>query len=160
MSAVAFELPVMPLGPMLREQERQIKDKSYRRSPVGQEVGRWLRALRWADLSPNTINSYEATLAKLATRHDDMEQLEDFCTPLGTEYLRDFLDYHWGDCAPATRKQRLAAGDEISRETGNIVLAQQLLRHKSLEHTRRYLHPSEDDLRAGMRVVEKAWEKD
>jgi integrase/recombinase XerD len=325
MSALAHDSPVMALGPILREETRRVRDKSYRSCAVGQEVGRFLRAIRWADLSPNTIASYEPTLAKLAQRHDDFLSLEDFCTPLGTEQIRDFLDYYWGDCAASTRKQRLAAvksffqwafeekritwnpaaairtpkakgtvrqargrgemrrliaaqetlrdqcalqlyvrlglrkmdvgllqikdidlarsvlilrhgkggeeallpfdeypdlcedlylhiqgegrkpseyllypkkdtsrpmdpasvhrwfkrcleraglptsiklhelrhtaGDEMWRETGNIVLAQQLLRHKSLEHTRRYLHPTADDLRSGMRTVARSWEE-
>ena len=55
---------------------------------------------------------------------------------------------------------RHSAADEIWRETGNIVLAQQLLRHKNIETTRRYLHPTLDDLRAGMRVVADAWAED
>lgn len=48
---------------------------------------------------------------------------------------------------------RHTAGDEMWRATGNLVLAQQLLGHKSLETTRRYLHPTPEDLRSGMRLV-------
>lgn len=51
---------------------------------------------------------------------------------------------------------RHTAGDELYRRTGNIVIAQQLLGHKSLETTRRYLHPSTDDLRSAMRVAAAA----
>lgn len=52
---------------------------------------------------------------------------------------------------------RHTAGDEMWRVTGNPVAAQQLLGHKSLETTRRYLHPTPEDLRAAMRVVASSW---
>jgi site-specific recombinase XerD len=51
---------------------------------------------------------------------------------------------------------RHTAADELYRETKDIVIAQQLLRHKSIETTRRYLHPSDADLRAGLRQVAAA----
>jgi site-specific recombinase XerD len=106
-------LAVMPLGATLRELHQQIehriRNKSYRASPIGQQVGRWLRALRWADASPNTLDSYEGTLARLALEHDEFSGADGFCTPVGTEYIRDFLDRNWGQSAPATRRQRLAA---------------------------------------------------
>lgn len=111
MSSVA--LHVMPLGPTLREAshlaEVRIKDKSYRRSGIGQEVGRYLRALRWSDHSELTILAYEETLAKLAIEHDDFKGVGDFCSPVGTQYLRDFLERHWGDAAPATKSRHTAA---------------------------------------------------
>lgn len=97
-------------GPILREAGRALKDKSYRRSQVGRDVGRFLRALRWEDKSENTRDSYETTLARLAVDHSDFtDGLAGFCTPVGTEYLREFLDRHWADAAPATRANRLAA---------------------------------------------------
>lgn len=318
-------LPVIEVGPIIREQERIIRDKSYRRFPVGQEAARYLRALRYGDGSKNTVLAYEMVYARLAVRFSDFQGLEDFCSPVGTEYLEEFLAVNWGDSAPATRRRNLhavrslfqwavdthripwnpaaaikapkgkgkarlayprtslqqlvsrqdslrdqcalqlyvrlalrkmdlgylrvrdidltrdvivlrhgkggeeallpilypdlqqdlylhiqgegrkpeeyllypkghrdrpmdpssvhrwfkrclakaglpasvklhelrhSAGDEIWRATGNIVLAQQLLRHKSLETTRLYLHPSPEDLRAGMRRVDEAWKDD
>jgi hypothetical protein len=51
---------------------------------------------------------------------------------------------------------RHTALDNIWRETGNIVLAQQLARHESPATTAGYLHPNADDLRAGLRTVERA----
>lgn len=103
-------LHVTPLGPILRAASLAVKDKSYQRSPIGRHVARYLRALRWQDASPNTLDSYETTLARLSVDHDDFEEgLAGFCTPVGTEYLREFLDRHWSDSAPATRAQRLAA---------------------------------------------------
>lgn len=101
-----FELQVMELGPMLREQRRRVKDKSYRRSPIGHQVGRYIRALRWADKASNTLEAYEWPLALLAIEYDDYESLELFCCAAGVEHLRIFLDNHWGEASPATRKQR------------------------------------------------------
>jgi len=106
-------LQVMSLGPTLREAayeaEARIKDKSYRRSELGQEVGRYLRALRWSDHAESTILAYEETLARLALEHDDFPGVAGFCTPVGTQYLRDFLDRHWGDSAAATKRRHTAA---------------------------------------------------
>lgn len=55
---------------------------------------------------------------------------------------------------------RHSAADELWRTTGNIVLAKKLLRHTSVGTTEAYLHPTEEDLRAGLRVVAKAWAED
>jgi site-specific recombinase XerD len=41
---------------------------------------------------------------------------------------------------------RHSAADNLWRETGNLVLAQQLLRHESVATKQDYLHPSRDDL--------------
>jgi site-specific recombinase XerD len=82
-----------------------MKDKSYRATPVGGEVGRFLRALRWSDHSENTLLSYETTLSRLSLDFAHLERLEE----LTTDALRDFLDEHWGEAAAATRRQRLAA---------------------------------------------------
>jgi site-specific recombinase XerC len=54
-------------------------------------------------------------------------------------------------------EMRHTAGDNIWRQTGNIVLAQKLLRHSSPATTAAYLHPSSDDLREGMKIVQTAW---
>ena len=80
-----------------------MKDKSYRSTPIGGEVGRFLRSLKWKDASENTLLSYESTLAKLAYdfAHRDLADLT-------LEDLRDFLDEHWGESSAATRRQRLA----------------------------------------------------
>jgi site-specific recombinase XerD len=90
----------------VRAAERgSVKDKSYRATPIGGEVGRFLRSLRWSDVSENTILSYETTLARLSYDFAHLGSLGE----LTTEMLRDFLDEHWGDSSPATRRQRLAA---------------------------------------------------
>jgi site-specific recombinase XerD len=105
-------LPVMERAPMMREHLREeaqaVKDKSYRRSPVGEEVGRFLRARRWEGLAANSLSAYETVLARFAYRHADFEALSEFCSPLGTEYVREFLETEWGSAASATKAQRTA----------------------------------------------------
>lgn len=61
---------------MMREL-RQVKDKGYRRFPLGQDVGRFLRTLRVEGKSPNTLLSYETVLAALTIDHADLD-LTDF----------------------------------------------------------------------------------
>jgi site-specific recombinase XerD len=51
---------------------------------------------------------------------------------------------------------RHSAADELWRLTGNIVLAQQLLCHENVSTTQAYLHPSREDLREGMRLLDRA----
>ena len=51
---------------------------------------------------------------------------------------------------------RHSAADNLWRETGNLMLAQQLLRHESVATTQAYLHPTREDLSAalaGLQVV-------
>jgi site-specific recombinase XerD len=86
-----------------RVQREALKDKSYRATPIGGEVGRFLRKLRWENASENTLLSYEGTLAKLSLEFAD-KQLAD----LGREDFREFLDENWGESAPRTRRQRLS----------------------------------------------------
>jgi site-specific recombinase XerD len=49
-----------------------------------------------------------------------------------------------------THELRHSAADNLWRETGNLLLAQQLLRHESVQTTQDYLHPTRDDLAAGL----------
>jgi len=51
---------------------------------------------------------------------------------------------------------RRAAADALHDVTGDIVLAQQLLRHSDIRTTRGYLSPSMERLAQGMRQVEEA----
>lgn len=88
--------------------ELEMKDKSYRRYPLGEEVGRFLRALRVERRSVNTRESYETVLRRLVLDHRDFESLERFCEPDGYDLLIDFLDRHWGDSTGDTLGQRSA----------------------------------------------------
>jgi site-specific recombinase XerC len=81
-----------------------VKNKAYRATPIGGEVGRFLRALRWSDKTQNTLDTYEIALARLAFDTAHLSSLEE----LTTEIIRDFLDEHWGEAAPATRANRLS----------------------------------------------------
>ena len=45
-----------------------------------------------------------------------------------------------------THELRHSAADNFWRSTGNLMLAQQLLRHESVATTQSYLHPTRDDL--------------
>jgi site-specific recombinase XerC len=85
-----------------------VKDKAYRRYPIGEDVGRFLRALRWQDASDHTLHAYEVTLSKLAVRFADLE-LSQLAPPGGVGLICDFLDAEWGATRPATRRARLAA---------------------------------------------------
>lgn len=108
MTALAY-LPVTRFGPIVRDYDAAVKDKSYRRTPVGQEAARYIRSLRWGEARPATVDSYETTYARLSLDHDDFSGLADFCTPVGTEYLRAFLARHWGDAKASTKRQRTSA---------------------------------------------------
>lgn len=89
----------------VREAQRElVKDKSYRATPIGGEVGRFLRKLRWDNAAENTLLSYESTLSKLAYDYAHKEPAD-----LTLEDLRDFLDERWGESKVTTRRQRLAA---------------------------------------------------
>jgi site-specific recombinase XerC len=102
-------LPVTKFAPMMRELHREaMRNKSYRRYPVGEEVGRYLRALRFADAEGTTLEAYEQVLSRLALDHGDFVSLEAFAPPVGTEYIREFLERHWGDAASSTRSHRLS----------------------------------------------------
>ena len=91
---------------LVRQAQRNlVKDKAYRATPVGAEVGRFLRALKWKGCPQNTLDTYEIVLARLAYDHAHYKQVGEFTT----EALRDFLDDHWGDAKPDTRANRLAA---------------------------------------------------
>ena len=50
-----------------------------------------------------------------------------------------------------THEMRHSAADNLWRETGNLILAQQLLRHESPATTAGYLHPTREDLDAALR---------
>ena len=81
-----------------------MKNKGYRISFVGGEVGRFLRAFRWQDRTQNSLDTYEIVLARLAVDFAHYTDLNQF----SVDDVRDFLDEHWGDTASATRRNRHA----------------------------------------------------
>jgi site-specific recombinase XerD len=50
---------------------------------------------------------------------------------------------------------RHSAEDNLYRDTGNVVLAQQLLRHESNATTQDYLHPAREDLAEALASLHK-----
>jgi integrase/recombinase XerC len=96
-----------PLGSLLRqlaaEAVAEMKDKSYRRSPVGETVGRFIDSVSYGN-SPLTAESYESPLALLAVFHDDLDGVHVFCER--PDLIERFLHVHWGDSAPKTRTHR------------------------------------------------------
>ncbi len=91
---------------MLRAVEQAMRDRTWEHSPVGRDVRAYLRALHWQTGNANTYQAYEHVLGLLALRHADWPSLQEFCTPAGPEYLREFLDAEWGGAAAATKRQR------------------------------------------------------
>jgi integrase/recombinase XerC len=75
-----------------------LKDKSYRASPVGLLVGRYLRWFRneWG-ATASTIRDYEAVLARMSLTLADKEPLE-----VEVDDLRDVIDL-WADREARTR---------------------------------------------------------
>jgi len=85
---------------MIRE---AVKDRSYRATPLGLEVARYCRWKRneWG-ATDATMRDYEASLAKLALFHADLE-LSGLEPPVGTERLRECWDHYWGERSARTR---------------------------------------------------------
>ena len=96
----AATLTLAEAARMMRE---ALRDRSYRSTPLGLEVARYYRWKKneWG-ATAGTLRDYEAILAKLALDHADLE-LADFCPPVGTERLREFIDARWGERTPRTR---------------------------------------------------------
>lgn len=86
-----------------RVQREAMKDKSYRSTPIGLEVGRYYRWKKneWG-ATAETMRDYEAILGKLALDHADLE-VSSFEPPVGTELLREFIDNRWGERTARTR---------------------------------------------------------
>lgn len=75
-----------------------VRDKSYRASPIGQLVGRYIRwARNEGGFTPSSIRDYESILARMALHLGDLEP------PMVTiDELRDVIDL-WADREPKTR---------------------------------------------------------
>jgi integrase len=113
--------------------ERAVKDKSYRRFPIGQEVGRFLRAKRIEGCAENTLKSYETTLCRFTLDHRDLDSLSPFSESGGDELIVDFLAERWGDAAPATLDNRIGALKSFfawAEETGRIFKSPRIKRRR------------------------------
>lgn len=95
----------LTLGAAARMMRQAVKDRSYRSTPLGLEVARYVRWKRneWG-AEESTIRDYEAQLRNLALYFADLE-LADFQPPIGIERLREALDHYWGTAAPRTRNK-------------------------------------------------------
>jgi integrase len=91
----AGTLTVAQLGPMIRE---AMRDQSYRVTPLGTMVGRYLRWLRNEyGATPATIRDYEAILTRMSITLSDRNPIE-----VTIEDLRDVIDL-WSSRAAGTR---------------------------------------------------------
>jgi integrase/recombinase XerD len=78
----------LTLGEAARIIREAVKDKSYRKTPLGQLVGRYLRWFRNEyGATDSTIRDYEAVLARMSLLLADREPLE-----VSTEDLREVID--------------------------------------------------------------------
>jgi integrase family protein with SAM-like domain len=78
----------LTLGEAARIIREGVKDKSYRKTPLGQLVGRYLRWFRNEyGATDSTIRDYEAVLARMSLLLADREPLE-----VSTEDLREVID--------------------------------------------------------------------
>lgn len=75
-----------------------VKDKSYRATPLGLMVGRFIRWFRNEyGATPDSIRDYEAILARMSLTLADKQPLD-----VTTEDLREVIDL-WAERAPRTR---------------------------------------------------------
>lgn len=94
-----------------------VRDKSYRASPLGLLVGRYIRWKRngWG-ARPDTIREYEATLAALCLHYADKAPA-DFEPPHGYDLLDEFIEERWGARAASTRAKQVSILRDFFRWT-------------------------------------------
>jgi integrase/recombinase XerC len=90
-------LTAAQLAPMIR---RAVKDKSYRATPLGTMVGRYVRWLRNEyGATATTLRDYESILARMSLTLADKEPID-----VTIEDLRDVIDL-WADRSARTRQK-------------------------------------------------------
>jgi integrase len=95
---------------LLTEQlEAAVKDKSYQRTPIGQQVRDFLDVLHDDGKPRTTLDTYERPLAWLALEFEDLPGVAAFCCPEGLRYLRDFRRRRFGDTSTETQRTYTAA---------------------------------------------------
>jgi hypothetical protein len=101
----------LTLGEAARIIREAVKDKSYRSTPLGQLVGRYLRWFRNEyGATESTIRDYEAVLARMSLTLADKEPIE-----VSIDDLRDVIDL-WGERSPRTR-QKVSQGSKSATST-------------------------------------------
>lgn len=90
-----------------RTLRERLKNKEYRKYPLGQEAGHYLRWKR-GQITDSTYRDYEACLDKLAREFPDLEIVAFDEKLVGTELLEGFLDKQWGESAPRTYNKNLS----------------------------------------------------
>ncbi len=92
--------PRLTLGEAARIIREAVKDKSYRSTPLGQLVGRYLRWFRNEfGATESTLRDYEAVLARMSLTLADKEPID-----VSVDDLRDVIDL-WGERSPRTRQK-------------------------------------------------------
>ena len=90
----------LTLGEAARIIREAVKDKSYRSTPLGQLVGRYLRWFRNEyGATPSTLRDYEAVLGRMSLTLADKEPID-----VSVDDLRDVIDL-WGERSPRTRQK-------------------------------------------------------
>jgi integrase/recombinase XerC len=90
----------LTLGEAARIIREAVRDKSYRETPLGQLVGRYVRWFRNEyGATEATIRDYEAVLARMSLTLADKEPIE-----VSVDDLRDVIDL-WGERSPRTRQK-------------------------------------------------------
>jgi hypothetical protein len=84
-----------------------LRERRWGDTPIGEQVDAYLDALEYEDAARNTIDAYTHVLGLLAVEHPSFA-LADLEPPQGGGVVRAFLDRHWSDKSPATRRKRLA----------------------------------------------------
>ena len=98
-------LPLREISQML---DQAVRDETWKREPLGQDVARFLLYLRNArDVMPRTLEDYESTLARFVAEHAHLE-LADFEGAEGADRVLEFVARRWGDAAPGTRRKVLS----------------------------------------------------
>ncbi|MGH3039525.1 MAG: tyrosine-type recombinase/integrase, partial [Gaiellaceae bacterium] len=90
----------LTLGEAARIIREAVKDKSYRKTPLGQLVGRYLRWFRNEyGATESTLRDYESVLARMSLTLADKEPID-----VSVDDLRDVIDL-WGERSPRTRQK-------------------------------------------------------
>lgn len=104
---------LLPPDELARQNREALRDKGYRKFPMGQRAARYLRANR-KRLSPDSYRDYEGILDKFARDFADVD-IDAFEPPAGTELVELFLDERWGDKASRTWNKAHSVVNEYLR---------------------------------------------